>query len=247
MPRIRLDQLLVDRGDAGTLKEAVALVMSGNVLIDENVIDKPGTPISPASSIRVRSRGPYVSRGGLKLAGALEYFSLTPDGWVCADIGASSGGFTDCLLQAGAVRVYAIDVAYGILDWKLRSDPRVVPVERCNIRKLDKGKIDQPIDLAVFDTSFISLTKVIPPVLPLFEDRQPRVIALVKPQFECSRDKVSSGGIVTAEEDRLEAVAGVERFCRGLGLVSRGFTPSPITGTKGNREYLVYLEGRIDN
>ena len=241
---IRIDQLLVNRGEAENLKKAAALVMTGAVLIDDKVVDKPGVLVSVNSSVRIKPRLPYVSRGGLKLEGALKHFSVSPAGWVCADIGASTGGFTDCLLQAGAKLVYAVDVAYGVLDWKLRSDSRVVVVERCNARKLADGIIDQAIDFAVFDTSFISLTKVISPVLPFFRDRRIQIIALVKPQFECARDKVSRGGIVDSEKDRIEAVELIIGFCEGLGLVSGGFIPSPIIGTKGNQEYLLYLTGR---
>ena len=240
----RLDHLLVDRGSAGNLKQAAALIMTGTVLVDDIVIDKPGTLISPDSIVRIKTRLPYVSRGGIKLEGALKHFNISPDGWICADIGASTGGFTDCLLQAGAQSVYAIDVAYGILDWKLRSDSRVVVLERCNVRKLDKGSIDQTIDLAVFDTSFISLTKVIPPVLPFFRNRPRRILALVKPQFECARDKITKGGLVKSETDRLDAVEHISNFGETYGLVSKGFIPSPITGTKGNQEYLLYLVGK---
>lgn len=239
----RLDQLLVNQGSAGNLKEAAALIMTGTVLVDDMVIDKPGALISPDSIVRIKPRLPYVSRGGLKLKGALKHFNISPAGWICADIGASTGGFTDCLLQAGAKCVYAIDVAYGILDWKLRSDTRVVVMERCNVRKLDNDIIDQAIDLAVFDTSFISLTKVIPPVLPFFRNRPIKILALVKPQFECARDKITKGGLVKNEKDRLDAVEQISDFGDGLGLVSRGFIPSPITGTKGNQEYLLYLAG----
>lgn len=240
----RLDQLLLERGHAESLKEAAALVMTGTVLVDDSIVDKPGTMISPKSIVRVKERLPYVSRGGLKLEGALKHFGIDPVGWVCADIGASTGGFTDCLLQFGAERVYAVDVAYGILDWKLRSDSRVVAVERCNVRNLDKGVIDSSIDFAVFDTSFISLTKVIPPTLPLFGTNRIRILALVKPQFECSKDKVADGGIVGREEDRLDAVEKIRCFGDERGLESRGFIRSPITGTKGNREYLIYMVGK---
>lgn len=241
----RLDQLLVDRGKALNLKEASALIMTGTVLVDDNVVDKPGTGVSPGSIVRIKSRIPYVSRGGLKLEGALKHFKISPAGWICADIGASTGGFTDCLLQADAKCVYAVDVAYGILDWKLRSDSRVIVIERCNVRKLNEDAIDQAIDFAVFDTSFISLTKVIPPVLPLFRTRQIRIVALVKPQFECVKEKISDGGIIVNEEDRLEAVQRIRNFGDELGLICKGVTQSPITGAKGNQEYLIYWEGTV--
>ncbi|MCG6929157.1 MAG: TlyA family RNA methyltransferase [Desulfofustis sp.] len=240
----RLDQLLVECGEAASLKEASALVMTGTVLVDDRVVDKPGTLVSTSSIIRIKRRLAYVSRGGLKLEAALSRFNISPSDWVCADIGAAAGGFTDCLLQAGARRVYAIDVAYGMLDWKLRTDPRVVVIERCNVRQLSDEHIDRPLDLAVFDTSFISLTKVIPPVIPFFRDRSIRIVALVKPQFECAKEYVARGGVVENEHHRLEAVEQVCSFCAGLGLVDRGFMESPITGAKGNREYLIYLVGR---
>lgn len=237
---IRLDQLLLEQGLVEDAKEATSLILAGKVLLDERVIDKPGTPVSPGSSIRIKKSLPYVSRGGLKLEAALVHFNIDPQGWICSDIGASTGGFTDCLLQRGASKVYAVDVAYGQLAWKLRSDERVVVVERCNVRQLDRQHIPQAINLAVFDTSFISLTKVIPPVLPLFT-APVRILALVKPQFELSRDKVGAGGIVTSNMHRMEAVEKIIQFGTDHGLTSHGHTASPITGAKGNQEYLIYL------
>lgn len=240
----RLDQLLVDRSICTSLKEAAGLILSGQVLVDDRVVDKPGTLISSSASIRTKQRIPYVSRGGIKLQGGLDHFAINPEGWVCIDVGASTGGFTDCLLQAGASLVYAVDVAYGILDWKLRSDPRVVVMERCNARYLQEEDIPESIDLCVIDTSFISLTKLIPPMISLFGDKMARILALVKPQFELERTLISAGGIVAEESLRLGAVKRIEEFCTSYGLKSHGFTESPIRGAKGNQEYLLYLSGR---
>jgi 23S rRNA (cytidine1920-2'-O)/16S rRNA (cytidine1409-2'-O)-methyltransferase len=240
--KIRLDQLLVDNALAVDIKTARAIILAGRVLIEETVADKPGTPVAPDACIRIKTSLPYVSRGGLKLAGALNYFKIDPGGWTCCDIGASTGGFTDCLLQQGAARVYAVDVAYGQIDWKLRSDPRVVVLERFNVRTISSKDVPEPIDLSVFDTSFISLTKVIAPVLPLFRG-QIRILALVKPQFELPRQKISPGGLVEDETDRLEAVQKIIDFGAEHGLENRGHFASTIKGAKGNQEYLVYLRG----
>lgn len=240
--KIRLDQLLVDNDLAADLKEAASLILAGKVLIDETIVDKPGFFVTRGSPVRVKQSLPYVSRGGLKLAGGLSYFKIDPSGWICCDIGASTGGFTDCLLQQGAELVYAVDVAYGQLDWKLRSDPRVVVLERFNVRGVSAEHIPRGIDFAVFDASFISLTTVIPPVLPLFATKI-RILALVKPQFELPRGKISAGGIVEDVADRLEAVESIIRFGADHGLTSQGYTPSSIRGAKGNQEYLIYLTG----
>ncbi len=240
---VRLDTLLLNKGHCSTPSDAAALIMSGRVLVDDRVIDKAGTLVSPNSVLRIKHISPYVSRGGAKLKGGLDYFSIDPSEWICVDIGASTGGFTDCLLQAGASRVYAVDVAYGIVDWKLRSDPRVTVLERCNARYLEKEHIPEAIDFCVFDTSFISLTKVLPPVMPLFERKQIRILCLVKPQFELERAQIGVGGIVTEESLRISAVEKIIEFCAGYELVSRGFVESAIRGAKGNQEYLLYLTG----
>lgn len=240
---VRLDTLLIDQGHCSTLSVAAALIMSGRVLVDDRVVDKAGSLVAPSSAIRIKQSLPYVSRGGTKLKGGLDYFSIEPKDWICIDIGASTGGFTDCLLQAGASRVYAVDVAYGILDWKIRSDPRVVVLERCNARYLEKKHIPEAVDFCVFDTSFISLTKLLPAVVPLFASRAIRMLCLVKPQFELARSQIGAGGIVGKESLRVSAVKKIIEFCSGYGLVSRGFTESPIKGSKGNQEYLLYLTG----
>jgi 23S rRNA (cytidine1920-2'-O)/16S rRNA (cytidine1409-2'-O)-methyltransferase len=238
---IRLDQLLVERNHCKTAKEAAGLIMSGRVLIDDQVADKPGTPVSLSTAVRIKTASPFVSRAGHKLQAGLDHFAIDPQGWICGDIGASTGGFTDCLLQRGARRVYAVDVAYGILDWKIRSDPRVVTLERTNARALTSGDIGEEIDFCVFDTSFISLTKVIPPVIGLFRNGQANILALVKPQFELPRHLIDEGGLVGSREHRLQAVEKLIRWCSEQGLKSRGFCESPLRGTKGNQEYLLYV------
>lgn len=248
---IRLDRLLVERGHCSSTKDAAGLIMAGSVFIDETVADKPGSLVSPDTEVRIKERLPFVSRAGLKLQGGLNYFGIDPEGWICIDIGASTGGFTDCLLQSGAKRVYAVDVAYGILDWKIRSDSRVVTMERTNGRNLTRDDIQELIDFCVIDTSFISLTRIIPALIPLFGAAEIRILALVKPQFELPRHKVGAGGIVEHEEARLEAVDKVIAFAEEHGLGNRGYVESPIRGTKGNQEYLLYLtslsEGSISS
>ena len=236
----RLDDLLLARGLAADVKEARALIAAGQVLTATGIADKCGRLYAADCPLRLRQRASYVSRGGLKLAKALSHFSIKPDGWRCLDIGASSGGFTDCLLQHGAARVYAVDVAYGQLDWKLRNDSRVVVMERVNARHLQPGDIAKEIDLAVMDASFISATRILPALLPFFHDER-RFIILVKPQFELPAEKVGAGGVVRDQEGRQEAVAKVAAFAAGLGLTVEGDVASPILGPKGNQEFLLYL------
>ena len=236
----RLDELLVTSGLAETLTMARALIGAGHVQVNEQLADKAGYLFAPEVRIQVKPSCPYVSRGGLKLKGALDAFAYNPSGQICADIGASSGGFTDCLLQHGARKVYAVDVGYGQLDWKLRQDPRVVVLERFNARKISKDQIPKIIDLAVIDSSFISLTKLIPPLLPLFGS-QIHLIALIKPQFELSREKVPKGGVVIDPLLHKEAISKIQFFSQQLGLTSQGVVRSPIVGPKGNSEFLIYL------
>ncbi len=240
---VRLDQLLVDRALCGSLTEAGALIMAGRVLVDDHLVDKAGFLVSPSCAIRLKESLPFVSRGGLKLKGGLDHFEIDPHGWCCLDVGASTGGFTDCLLQAGAAQVYAVDVAYGLLDWKIRSDPRVVVLERCNARYLEKAQVPDPIDFCVIDTSFISLTRLLPPLPALFAENEIRIVCLVKPQFELEREQIGAGGIVSDEALRLEAVEKIINFSKELGLSSQGVVASSIKGSKGNQEYLLYLTG----
>jgi 23S rRNA (cytidine1920-2'-O)/16S rRNA (cytidine1409-2'-O)-methyltransferase len=236
----RLDELLVERRLADDDTHAARLIRAGKVLVAEVVVDKPGLRYLEDAVIRVREQPGYVSRGGVKLAGALDRFDLKPRGWICADIGASTGGFTDCLLQRGARVVYAVDVGYGILHWKLRNDERVIVRERLNARDLTRQHIGHSLDLAVLDTSFISLTKVIPPLLPLFGPTI-RIVALVKPQFELSPDRVDRGGIVRDEEAQQDAVTAIRQFGTSHELSCAGIVASSITGAKGNQEYLLYF------
>ncbi|MCL4459215.1 MAG: TlyA family RNA methyltransferase [Chloroflexi bacterium] len=238
MSKRRLDVLLVERGLAESREKARALIMAGDVLVEGRVVNKAGFLVSEESPIFVKKRLPYVSRGGLKLAAALERFSLDVRGLVMLDVGASTGGFTDCLLCNGAQRVYAVDVGYGQLDWNLRSDPRVVPLERTNIRYLDS--FPEPIDAAVVDVSFISLILVLPQVLKLTKP-DAWIIALIKPQFEAGREQVGKGGVV---KDPAILRAVLEKICtwaKDQGLSVRGLIPSPLRGPAGNREFLICL------
>lgn len=237
--KIRLDQLLLQRDLVQDKDKARALIGAGEVLVNEIRIDKAGYLCDASASIRLKAHCPYVSRGGLKLEKGLEYFKIELYGKVCLDVGASSGGFTDCLLQHGAQKVYAVDVAYGQLDWKIRQNPAVVVLERCNARKLTPAFFTEPLDLAVMDASFISITKLIPPLLPLF--RSFALLALIKPQFELPREKVPPGGVVLQEELHEEAIKRVTEFAQLSGLKSAGTVASPLLGPKGNREFLIYL------
>ncbi|MEN8188624.1 MAG: TlyA family RNA methyltransferase [Thermodesulfobacteriota bacterium] len=236
----RLDQRLVELGLAADLAKAGGLIGAGEVLVDGARIDKAGHAVSPGAEISLKERIPYVSRGGLKLEGGLQLFDYDPTGLICADIGASSGGFTDCLLQHGAKKVYAVDVGYGQFDWKLRQDPRVVLIERFNARNLTHREIPEPLDLAVIDASFISLTRLLPPLLPLF-GRKTEIIALIKPQFELPREKIPKGGVVLDPALHQEAVDKLRSFAAEIGLETARTAESPITGPKGNREFLTLL------
>ena len=236
--RVRLDQLVVDRGLAETRTRASALIRAGAVLVRDVVADKPGTELPPDVPLRLRGEGlRYVSRGGGKLEAALERFGVDVAGRVCADLGASTGGFTDCLLQHGAARVYAIDVGYGQLAWSLRQDPRVVVMERTNVRTLDG--LPEPMDLLVGDLSFISLTKVLPALLRL---GAPEAVLLVKPQFEAGREGVGRGGVVRDADVRAAAIAGVVAAAEAAGAQVLGQMDSPVPGAKaGNVEHLLHL------
>jgi 23S rRNA (cytidine1920-2'-O)/16S rRNA (cytidine1409-2'-O)-methyltransferase len=238
--KIRLDRLLAERGLTPSRERAQALILAGQVLVDEKKIEKAGTLVVRDAEIRLLNEAQqYVSRGGLKLEGALKDFSVSVNGCIALDIGASTGGFTDCLLQHGAVKVYAVDVGYGQLAWKLRQDNRVVVIERANIRQIDPALIPELADIAVIDVSFISLEKVVPSIMPFLKPAA-AVIALIKPQFEVGREAVGKGGIVRDEEARDAAVKRITDFLLGLGFDVRGMITSPITGQDGNVEYLIY-------
>ena len=239
--KIRLDILLVEKGLAPTRQKAQAVIVAGQVLINGMVSDKAGTQV--ASDCRVEIKGnpiPFVSRGGLKLAAGLQHCSINPTGYICADIGASTGGFTDCLLQNGASKVYAIDVGYGQLAWKLRQDPRVVVMERTNARYLQPDDIADPLDLAVIDAAFISLTLLIPPLIPLFKGPV-SILALIKPQFEVGKGQVGKGGVVSDPTMHEMVIKKIQAFVTDLGLHHSAVVPSPILGPKGNREFLIYI------
>jgi 23S rRNA (cytidine1920-2'-O)/16S rRNA (cytidine1409-2'-O)-methyltransferase len=242
--KLRLDELLVIRKIADDLPTARALIGAGKVFVDERVSDKAGSLIDDKAPIRVKTSCPYVSRGGLKLQAALSHFGIEINGKICLDVGASSGGFTDCLLQNGAEKVYAVDVAYGQLDWKLRQDPRVVVIERFNARKLTTTQVPEFIDLAVFDASFISLTKLIPVALPFFGE-EIALIALIKPQFELARGKIGPGGVVRNPRLHEEALETIQSFALRHQLRVEGVVASPIIGPKGNKEFLIYIKGEV--
>jgi 23S rRNA (cytidine1920-2'-O)/16S rRNA (cytidine1409-2'-O)-methyltransferase len=237
----RLDQILIKRKIAPTIEIARAMIYAGEVYLDEQIADKPGWLYSEEVVIRIKEKCPYVSRGGLKLEKALSSFSISPAGLICADIGASTGGFTDCLLQHDARKIHAIDVAYGQLAWKIRQDPRVTVLERFNARNITAKDIDNElIDLAVIDVSFISLTTLLPPVSKLFA-KNVAILALIKPQFELPRGDVGPGGVVDDSVLHQKAIDKIESFVQQAGLISRGTVTSPILGPKGNREFLIYI------
>ena len=236
--RIRVDQALVERGLAPSREKAQALLMAGEVFLAGQRIDKPGTRIPLEAELEVRGRGlPFASRGGLKLAKALEAFGLDPQGLVAADLGASTGGFTDCLLQRGAVRVHAVDVGRGQLDQRLRQDPRVVVRERCNARFLKPEDLGEPVDLATMDLSFISLGLVLPAVRDLLRP-EGWVVALVKPQFEAGPARVGRGGVVRDPAVHREVLRKVVEAASELGFQLFGLTFSPVRGPAGNIEFL---------
>jgi 23S rRNA (cytidine1920-2'-O)/16S rRNA (cytidine1409-2'-O)-methyltransferase len=236
--KVRLDELLVSRGLAENRSQAQRLILAGQVLLGEEVADKPGRQIADDAPLRVRGQLRYVSRGGLKLEAALAAFAVNPAGWVCADIGASTGGFTDCLLQNGASRVYAIDVGYGQLAWSLRQDPRVISMERANIRYL--APLPEPVVLATIDVSFISLALVLPRVAEMLTG-DGAVIALIKPQFEAGRSQVGRGGVVRDAAVHRSVIEHVLDRGQALGLAAAGVIRSPITGPAGNIEFLAWL------
>jgi 23S rRNA (cytidine1920-2'-O)/16S rRNA (cytidine1409-2'-O)-methyltransferase len=237
--RTRLDRLLVLRGLAPTREKAQALILSGAVSVDGRRVDKAGTPVEESAELVVAGPPhPYVSRGGVKLEAALDQFRIDPSGLVCLDVGASTGGFTDCLLQRGAAKVYAVDVGYGQLDATLRGDPRVVVREKVNARSLSKDDVSEPVDLAVIDVSFISARLVLPAVVPLVA-KGGAVVVLVKPQFEAGRSEVGKGGIVRSEEVRGRVVSEIANAGAGLGLEPLGSIRSPIRGAHGNEEFLL--------
>ena len=245
MGRERIDKLLVERGLASSRTKAQAMIMAGAVLVEEQRVEKPSDLISPNARVRIKGANDpanrYVGRGGLKLEAALHEFAINVNGLLCLDIGASTGGFTDCLLQHGAHRVVSIDVGHNQLDWRLRNDARVESREGINARYLKAEDLGLKFDLATIDVSFISATKVLPAVVNLLTERA-RVITLIKPQFEVGRGEVGRGGIVTDPEQHTRVIEEVNEAARGLGLKVGGVIESPIQGAEGNREYLALYE-----
>ena len=242
--RQRLDSVLVSRGLAANREQAHRFILSGSVKVDGVLVDKRAKLVHVASHIDLEvSESNYVSRGGSKLVSAIEAFDVSCEGKVSMDVGASTGGFTDCLLQHGAARVYAIDVGYGQLDWKLRTDPRVVVHERCNIRYLEREAIPESIQLAVIDVSFISLKLVVPCVVKFLEANG-SILALLKPQFEVGKGMVGRGGVVRNEAQRMFVKSHLLRYFQDMGLEVIGTVDSPVLGRKGNKEIFVCLRKR---
>ena len=237
----RLDVLLVEKGHAESRTKAQAIIMSGLVYVDGQKADKAGMSFDENAAIEVRSGScPYVSRGGLKLEKALRDFGVDPTGYVCSDSGASTGGFTDCLLQQGASKVFAIDVGYGQLDWKIRSDPRVVVMERTNVRYVTPEQLGEPLDLSVVDVSFISL-KIVLPVIKTFLKPTGQVLCLIKPQFEAGREKVGKKGVVRDPDTHREVLDNFVALAKEQEFKILGLTFSPVKGPEGNIEFLAHL------
>ncbi|MBQ0079592.1 MAG: TlyA family RNA methyltransferase [Eubacterium sp.] len=238
----RLDVILTDRGLFPSREKAKASIMAGLIYVDGQRVDKAGTSVDTEAEITIKDNlCPYVSRGGLKLEKALELYKFTLDDAKCVDIGASTGGFTDCMLQKGARQVFCIDVGYGQLDWKLRNDERVVNMEKCNVRYLDVDTIGRDVDFISIDVSFISLKLVFPVATQLLGD-DGSLVCLVKPQFEAGREQVGKKGIVRDPAVHRQVIENVIRYGEDNGLYAHGLTFSPVTGTKGNIEYLLYMK-----
>ncbi len=240
MEKIRLDELVLRTKLCDDIDQARRLIIAGEVFIGANRADKAGMLFPITAAPYLKEKCPFVSRGGYKLDGALKSFSLSPKGYTCLDIGASTGGFTDCLLQHGAKKVYAVDVAYGMLHWKLRQDKRVIVIERFNARNISSAQIPEKIDLVVIDAAFISLTKLLPPLLPLLV-RSGTIICLVKPQFELAKEYIPKGGVVRKKEHHQQAIDKIVSFALHLGLDVSAPANSPILGPKGNKEFLLQM------
>ncbi|MDD6154768.1 MAG: TlyA family RNA methyltransferase [Eubacteriales bacterium] len=243
MKKERIDVLLVEQGFFKSRERAKASLMAGSVFVDGQLVDKAGTKVPLDCDIQVKEDDcPYVSRGGYKLKKAIDTFGLDLTGFTCADIGASTGGFTDVMLQSGAVKVYSVDVGYGQLDWKLRNDPRVVNIERCNVRYMDTSIIGDPVDLVSIDVSFISLKMIFPVIVKILKDGG-TCVSLVKPQFEAGREEVSKGkGVIHDLSVRKAMIMNAAGYASDNGLSVRGVTYSPVRGAKGNVEFLLLLE-----
>jgi 23S rRNA (cytidine1920-2'-O)/16S rRNA (cytidine1409-2'-O)-methyltransferase len=238
--RQRLDLLLVERQLVGSREEGRRKILAGEVLVNDQTIAKAGSLIESGAQIRVKAASPYVSRGGLKLEKALDEFAIDVSGKTALDVGASTGGFTDCLLAHGAAKVFTVDVGYGQLDWKLRNDPRVVVIEKTNIRYLEPKALPDPVELATIDVSFISLKLVLPRVKAFLSERG-EIVALIKPQFEVGKGKVGKGGVVRSAEEQARVIEEIKDAAPGFGYKVRGVTESPLLGPAGNREFFIHL------
>ena|SRR6516162_4468993 len=238
--RERLDLLLLERRLVESREEGRRRILAGEVLVNDQAVTKAGSFVDSAARIHLKTLPRYVSRGGIKLEKALQEFAISVQGKTALDIGASTGGFTDCLLAHGAVRVVAVDVGYGQLDWKLRNDPRVVVLEKTNIRHLPQSGLPAGIDLATIDASFISLKLILPCVKALLPERH-QVIALIKPQFEVGKGKVGKGGVVRSAAEHARVIQEIETAASAIGYDVRGVVESPLLGPKGNKEFLLYL------
>ena len=239
--KVRLDRMLFEKGLVESREKAKALIIAGEVLVNGIAADKAGAQVTCDDELTIKNKMPFVSRGGLKLEHAVNEFNIEMEGKTGMDVGASTGGFTDCMLQHGAVKVYAVDVGYGQFDWKLRKDERVLLLEKTNVRYLKKSSVPDEIDIAAIDVSFISLMKVIPNVLEFLKP-QGEIVALIKPQFEAERKDIGKGGVIKDESKRLEIVDTIKTWAERTGIDVIGTTTSPIKGPKGNVEYLIYLK-----
>jgi 23S rRNA (cytidine1920-2'-O)/16S rRNA (cytidine1409-2'-O)-methyltransferase len=238
----RLDLIVLEKGLVHSRQRAQALIMAGKVLVNDLIVDKPGTLVSQDNRIVLQGKDhPYVSRGGVKLEKALHTLGIDIHGFVCLDVGASTGGFTDCLLQHGADRVYAVDVGYGQMAWRLRQNPRVIVIERTNIRQMQPETVPQPVDLVTIDVSFISLKKVVPEILK-FMKKNAGILALIKPQFEVGKNYVGKGGVVRDPVLHDQVLENLYEFFKKKHLFSQWVIPSPILGPKGNKEFFISLK-----
>ena len=237
----RLDRLLTHLGLASSRESARALIMEGRVLVEGRPVDKPGSTVDKNAEIHIRGEDlSYVSRGGRKLEAALDAFRVDPKGLIVMDVGASTGGFTDCVLQRGAKRVYAVDVGYGQLAWKLQKDPRVISLERRNVRYLKEQEIGEEVDLILIDTSFISVEKFLAHLLGFLKGGG-SIISLIKPQFEVGKGEIGKGGVVKDPKLHQKVLERISQFCTGVGLTVLGITESPLLGPKGNKEFFIHL------
>lgn len=242
MKKERLDKLLHREGFAESREQAKRLILAGLVIVNERKIDKAGTLVPEDADVKILGQEhPYVSRGGVKLEWALQTFHIDPTDKIAIDVGASTGGFSDCLLQHGAKKVYAVDVGYGQLAWKLMTDPRIINIERTNVRYLSPDNFSEPMDIATIDLAFISLTKILLPVSALLKP-QADMIALVKPQFEVGKGEVGKGGIVKSAEKHQQVIQKIREYAESIELLVREVIESPIKGAKGNIEFLMYVK-----